>query len=106
MNKDRPALDGIFKRTQQSNKKNLKFTKVKKHATTLDQLAKEFKLNYKKIMIKIDTEGSELKIIQGGIKTLKKYCSHLILEMSIKKRFEGSYTSSELINYLEKMDLF
>ncbi len=51
-------------------------------------------------LIKIDTQGSELDIIKGGINTIKK-SKYLLLEVSLKSCNEGAPLKDEVVNYLK-----
>jgi FkbM family methyltransferase len=51
--------------------------------------------------VKIDTEGYELEVIKGAKKTLAN-AEFVIAEVSVKRRFQGSYRFSELIGALGK----
>jgi FkbM family methyltransferase len=63
--------------------------------TTLDLLAaeREWKAPFG---LKIDTEGAERDIVQGGTETLSR-CEFVISEMSVHERFEGAGTCAEFI---------
>ena len=56
-----------------------------------------FKNNETFDLIKIDTQGSELKIINGGINLIKK-SKYIILELSILQYNESSPLYNEVIN--------
>ena len=60
---------------------------------TLDSL--NMKFNY----IKMDVQGAELDVIQGGLKTLSE-CHFLQLELSVLKYNNGAPLISEVISYL------
>lgn len=65
---------------------------------TLDKLVE--KIGLKKIdLIKIDTEGAEVKILQGGTKTLKKYKPKLIIEMQSQKNTNDAIDILKSLNY-------
>ena len=53
---------------------------VKITATTLDEYCKEFDI--RPTFIKVDAEGSELKVVQGGIETIKRHLPALMLEVN------------------------
>ena len=53
--------------------------------------------------IKIDTEGFELNVIKVCEKILP-LIEFFIVEASIAKRFEDSYTFEELIHYMDSID--
>jgi len=53
--------------------------------------------------IKMDTQGSELDIIKGGIQTIKR-CKYLLIEVSLKKTNEGAPLKYEIIEYLKSIE--
>jgi len=72
--------------------KNKKIKKQKIKTDTLDNIAKKYKnlFNKKIDFIKIDTEGNDLKVLKGAIKTLKKHKPKLIqIEMNYHYLFSG-----------------
>lgn len=54
------------------------------------------------IGLKIDTEGFELKVIKGCERLLPSI-EFFIVEVSMAKRFEGSYTFEEFIGYMDSI---
>lgn len=67
----------------------------------LDAIAKDYP---GRVGLKIDTEGSELSVLQGAQETLER-CDFVILEMSLSKRFEGVAPPSGCIALLAKAGL-
>lgn len=67
---------------------------------TLDELmaTHEFKPPF---ALKVDTEGFELEVVTGSSEFLK-YTEFVIAEVSVAKRFEGSYEFSEFINEMKE----
>ncbi len=53
----------------------------------------------KPVLLKVDTEGYEMKVLKGAEKTLKN-CSYVILELSFQPRFKDSYTFEEMIAFM------
>ena len=53
--------------------------------------------------IKMDTQGSELDIINGGIETIKK-CKYLLIEVSLKPTNQGSPLKPEIIQYVKSIE--
>jgi FkbM family methyltransferase len=51
--------------------------------------------------LKIDTEGHELSVLKGAVKTLAK-CEFVITETSIKRRFPEGYQFSEAVAFMAK----
>ena len=69
--------------------------------TTLDDIFKESTSIKQPILLKVDTEGHELKALQGA-NTLLQVTDIVIAEVSIAKRFEGSYEFEELILFMKE----
>ena len=81
-------------------KSDYDFTIKKMKTSTLDKIIYK-KFNKKKYdLIKLDTQGSELNILKGGIKTLKK-TKYLITEIHFKNYNIGSASHKELNSFLE-----
>lgn len=51
--------------------------------------------------LKVDTEGHELAVLQGAVATLVD-TRFVIVEASVKRRFEGSYAFPELVAFLHE----
>ncbi len=68
--------------------------------TTLDKIFKECADVQKPILLKIDTEGHELKILQGS-PSLLSATDTVIMEASIARRFEDSYEFEDLVVYMK-----
>mgnify|MGYP003670754620 CR=1 FL=1 len=66
---------------------------------TLDTYCK--RLNIEPDFLKIDVEGNELKIFQGGINTLKKYKPKIIVE--IEERHVGQEKVLETFKFMESL---
>ena len=73
---------------------------VKKNTYTLDEVVEDIDKRYD--IIKIDTQGSELDIIKGGLKTVQN-CSYLIMEVPILQYNEGSPLFDEIIKYMNNI---
>jgi FkbM family methyltransferase len=50
--------------------------------------------------LKIDTEGFELEVLRGAAATLRD-TRFVIAEISVQRRFEGSYTFAELVKHMD-----
>jgi FkbM family methyltransferase len=73
---------------------------VKKNTYTLDEVVEDIDKKYD--IIKIDTQGSELDIIKGGLKTAQN-CSYLIMEVPTLQYNEGSPLFDEIIEYMNNI---
>ena len=56
-------------------------------------------------IVKIDTQGAELRIIEGGLETIKK-SKMVILETSLKPYNEGAPLQPEVIEYMDSIGFF
>ena len=72
---------------------------IKKRGIKLDDL---FKIDSEFDLIKIDTQGSELDIIEGGINLCNK-AKGILLEVSLNEYNENSPLYNEVITYMEKI---
>lgn len=70
---------------------------IKKNTYTLDEVVEDIDKKYD--IIKIDTQGSELDIVKGGLKTVKN-CSYLIMEVPTLQYNECSPLFDEIIEYM------
>lgn len=83
----------------------LRFDNIEKsivNTDTIDNLFydKEIKVDF----IKIDTEGYELYILQGGIKTIDKYKPIIQLEYNITNMKQCNVEEQELLDFIESID--
>jgi FkbM family methyltransferase len=69
--------------------------------TTLDMIFEECADLKKPILLKIDTEGHELKVLQGS-RSLLRVTDTVIMEVSIAKRFEDSYEFEDLLLFMKE----
>ncbi len=79
----------------------------------IPQLVQESKTKLKKLdnifeddatfeLIKIDTQGSELDILKGGVELVKRALA-VVLEVSLIEYNEGAPSAEETINYMNKI---
>jgi FkbM family methyltransferase len=71
--------------------------------TTLDTILEQNPQLERPIVLKVDTEGNELKVLAGA-KRLLEVTDLVIAEVSVAKRFEGSYSFEELIAFMSEAD--
>jgi hypothetical protein len=67
--------------------------------TTLDELLHPIAELEAPIILKIDSEGSELNTLRGGRELLRSV-AFIIVEVSIAKRFEDRYSFEELVAFM------
>ena len=79
-------------------KSNVPFSSISVETRTLDHLFADKQFD----LIKIDTQGSEKDIIQGGINLVKK-ASALILEVSYIEYNEGAPTAEEVTDFVKQI---
>lgn len=53
-------------------------------------------------LCKIDTQGSELDIIRGGIETFKR-ANHILLEVSFERYNEGAPLADEIFKFMDEL---
>jgi hypothetical protein len=53
-------------------------------------------------MVKVDTEGNELRVLHGA-RQLLNATDFLLLEASVAKRFESSYEFEELLEFTNEL---
>ena len=92
---EKPYLSSLIKR---SDIKNLKFEEREIKIKQIDELLNLENIK-KDVLLKIDAEGSETKILKGSTKLLD-LCSIVICECSLDDSFPGGYTFSEISNVL------
>ena len=69
-----------------------------KKMITLDTLFKNKDIKFD--FAKLDTQGSELDILRGGMKTLET-CKFILIEVSLKYYNEGIPLKDEIINFMK-----
>jgi len=85
----------------ENNETRLNYKVLDVKVDTLDNQLKNFD---KKIdLIKIDTQGSEYQILEGGIETIKRDMPFLFLETWSQPYYEGITLFDEIITYLRKL---
>jgi len=89
----------LFERTSLTENKG-PITRKTIEVTTLDSLLQNKDINSKSVLLKIDTEGGELSVLKGATQVLP-FIEFVIAEVSLAKRFEGSYEFEELIAFMD-----
>jgi len=84
------AVIGTYKRTEL---KKIKYLEETVNSISIDSFVLENKIS-KIDLIKIDTEGAEISVLQGGYETIKKYLPVLIIEI---------HPSSPGLEFLQKI---
>jgi FkbM family methyltransferase len=97
-----PGGNSYYKENEKINPKAKELYKdfVLKTTKKLDTLVKEKKI-VNPDLIKIDVQGSELDILKGGMKTIKK-CKHLIIETQEVDYNVGGSKKEEVFTYLKE----
>ena len=71
------------------------------HVTTLDRFAGENDFGaFRALLIKIDTQGHDFKVLKGGVETLKK-AKAVIVELPFQNIYQSSDTWRDILNFME-----
>lgn len=98
-NVDAPSRSSLLERTKLTAT-NHAYEEIEVPVRTLDDIvAPQDQLSDATIGLKIDTEGYELQVLKGAVKTLKN-CAFVTCEASVKERFVGSYKMEDLIIFM------
>lgn len=81
--------------------KNIESEVIKCSVDLLDDFSNKLSKNIE--FVKIDTEGSELLVLQGGLKTIEKHKPFLMIEMLRKWSAEFNYHPNEIIELLKNV---
>lgn len=95
-----PELSSRFSRTHLTRRPNHRLEEVLVPADTLDRIVGN-KIE-KSVGLKIDTEGGELSVLEG-IDNLIPSLKFIIVELSLKPRFVGGPSASEVVARLWEM---
>ena len=90
---------------KQKHKKHMGILQTTKNTKirSLDNFVKENKIS-KKLFIKCDVDGNELKVFKSGEKYLKKFKPYIFMELAPYLYLEYGYDCKSLINYLKKFN--
>ena len=65
----------------------------------LDDFVRDQKLD-RLDMMKIDVEGSELAVLEGGVETIRRFRPLILIEVSEKTSIAAGYSTQQLLSYL------
>lgn len=87
------------------NKKDSIIDKIKIKSSTIDKFIKKKKI--KKIdLLKIDTEGHELDVLKGALKTIKQHkVRYILIEIHFSKMYQN-YSKKKIESFLKKNNFF
>lgn len=95
----KPSRTSMHNRTE-IDSKNVAVKKSKVEIDTLDRVISDYEIKSPSLL-KIDTEGGEMDVLKGGLKTLEKI-DYVVLELPLTINFENSYTFSEAITFMRE----
>lgn len=98
---DAPILTSLLESSALRDNGHEDIEPVTIQLTTLDILLPTLPNLPSDILLKIDSEGYELEILKGGMAVLPRI-KYLMLEVSVIKRFEASYSCTELMQFLQQ----
>jgi FkbM family methyltransferase len=73
----------------------------KVHTRTLDDVCSHLELSNQKVLLKIDSQGSEYDILRGG-ETIVENCLGIIVEVAYTDYNQGAPTASVVDQYIKK----
>ncbi len=79
-------------------------SELKIYSTTLDKVSESESLKNYAVIIKLDVEGHEMKVIDGGLDLIHKYSPLIIIEFSKFISQNNKFNYSYLENFLKKND--
>lgn len=94
----------VEKRTSLTQTGNPLETKIVE-VTALDKIYMDYDSLESPVLLKIDTEGHELSALKGA-KSLLQVVDVVITEVSIAKRFEGSYEFEDIISFMNECGFY
>lgn len=95
------SLMRLDKRNCEQFKKLMEIKTIRIEVDTLDAIFKN-KLMEKPVLLKIDVQGGEKFVLDGGRETLKQV-DHVLLEMSFTKMYVGEPSFLELIDEMKEL---
>lgn len=95
-----PELSSFAERTSLTQSGNM-LEQREVEVTTLDDIFQECHPVEGPLLLKIDTEGNELSVLEGARSTLQS-ADCVIAEVSVAKRFENSYECETLISFMSE----
>ena len=106
-NKNKYSPSSSFLEVHQKND-NFPSTEVSKidiEIDTLDNFFKEIEINSKSIL-KIDVQGFELKVLKGGISTIKNKIDYIIIESNFEELYEDQPDFTDLNLFLNQNNFY
>lgn len=98
LNVDGPR-SSFFERTDLTKSEGERYETVDVKVRRLDEVLGNEDLAGQ-VLMKVDTEGYELKVLEGAV-NLFPHIDFILVEASVMKRFHGSYTLYELMSFLQ-----
>ncbi len=100
----RPSLSSVHERTPLTARDHIIEKKIVE-VRPIDDIMEEVGDGQSPVGLKIDTEGFEFEVLKGAARTLSR-CTFVVCEVSIAKRFFGSYEFSELVSWMYNNGFF
>lgn len=73
--------------------------------STLDDIIQQYKIDPARIkLIKLDTEGSEIAVLQGGSRFIKEYRPNIIFEFSPSLLKICGYSPFDVLSFIDRYD--
>ncbi|HBK46239.1 MAG TPA: hypothetical protein DDZ67_07365 [Xanthomonadaceae bacterium] len=98
---DAPILTSLLKSSPLRDTGSERIVNIPVQLRRLDTVFDDIQCTDRPILLKMDTEGYELEILRGAVRCLPRI-KYVMLELSVITRFEGSYSCSELVAFLQQ----
>lgn len=92
---DHPEQSSLLVRSDLTKSRGERIESLKVRLTPLDEVTRGLEMAGKTVLLKIDTQGNELKALKGAARTLES-CKYVIIHMSVAPRFTENYEPWEI----------
>ncbi|KIQ23896.1 hypothetical protein RT95_19640 [Xanthomonas campestris] len=98
---DAPVLSSLLASSALRDTGDERIVRLPVHLRRLDDVFAQLQSTDQTVLLKIDTEGYELQILRGAVESLRSI-TYVMLELSVIERFHGSYTCTEVVDFMQQ----
>ncbi|MCS3810976.1 FkbM family methyltransferase [Xanthomonas sp. 4461] len=98
---DAPVLSSLLASSPLRDTGDERIVRLPVHLRRLDDVFAQLQGIDRTVLLKVDTEGYELQILRGAIESLRSI-SYVMLELSVIERFRGSYSCTEVVDFMQQ----